>query len=133
MDLSNLKFMNTYHPEMLSRGSLGSVQGVTSVERRNQAIDTNRSDKIQGTGEEDEDALIASGTNTQDFAKLLADELNTIQDRGELTSALSGASALSVTGNLANLSDMLQTTKGREAIVEMAKQSLSGLISSENS
>ena len=81
-------------------------------------------------------AKTAESAETEDktaaFAAALREELDNLQQRSELGNALAGSSVLGVTENLENVSEMLKTESGRQAIGAMADNAMASIVFGTN-
>lgn len=81
-------------------------------------------------------AKAAESAETEDktvaFAEALKAEIENLQQRNELEIALGGSSLLGVTENLSNVSEMLKTESGRQAIGAMADNAMASIVFGTN-
>ncbi|MCM1537847.1 MAG: hypothetical protein NC254_05570 [bacterium] len=81
-------------------------------------------------------AKAAEGAETEDktvaFAEALREELDNLQQRNELGRALAGSSLVGTTADLSNVSEMLKTESGREAIGALADNAMASIVFGTN-
>lgn len=81
-------------------------------------------------------AKAAESAETEDkgaaFAEALRAEIDNLQQRSELETALGGSSLLGVTENLNNVSEMLKTESGRQAIGALADNAMASIVFGTN-
>lgn len=81
-------------------------------------------------------AKAAESAETEDkgaaFAEALKAEIDNLQQRNELETALGGSSLLGVTENLNNVSEMLKTESGRQAIGALADNAMASIVFGTN-
>ena len=81
-------------------------------------------------------AKAAESAETEDktaaFAEALKEEIDNLQQRNELETALGGSSLLGVTENLNNVSEMLKTESGRQAIGALADNAMASIVFGTN-
>lgn len=77
-------------------------------------------------------AKAAESAETEDkgaaFAEALKQEIDNLQQRNELGNALAGSSLLGVTENLNDVSEMLKTESGRQAIGALADNAMASIV-----
>lgn len=92
--------------------------------------------QVQGTNSAweavSEAAKTAQNAQTEDktavFAEALREEIDNLQQRNELGKALSASSLLGVTENFNDVSEMLKTENGRQAIGALADHALTSIV-----
>lgn len=81
-------------------------------------------------------AKAAESAETEDkttaFAEALKAEIDNLQQRNELVTALGDSSLLGVTENLNNVSEMLKTESGRQAIGALADNAMASIVFGTN-
>ena len=81
-------------------------------------------------------AKAAESAETEDkgaaFAEALRAEFDNLQQRNELETALGGSSLLGVTENFNNVSEMLKTESGRQAIGALADNAMASIVFGTN-
>ncbi|MBD5481509.1 MAG: hypothetical protein HDR15_03100 [Lachnospiraceae bacterium] len=81
-------------------------------------------------------AKAAESAETEDktaaFAEALKTEIDNLQQRNELETALGDSSLLGVTENLNNVSEMLKTESGRQAIGALADNAMASIVFGTN-
>ncbi|MBD5531965.1 MAG: hypothetical protein HDQ98_07170 [Lachnospiraceae bacterium] len=81
-------------------------------------------------------AKAAESAETEDkgaaFAEALRAEIDNLQQRNELETALGGSSLLGVTENFNNVSEMLKTESGRQAIGALADNAMASIVFGTN-
>lgn len=81
-------------------------------------------------------AKAAESAETEDktaaFAEALKAEIDNLQQRSELETALGGSSLLGVTENLNDVSEMLKTESGRQAIGALADNAMASIVFGTN-
>lgn len=81
-------------------------------------------------------AKAAESAETEDktvaFAEALKEEINNLQQRNELQTALGDSSLLGVTENLNDVSEMLKTESGRQAIGALADNAMASIVFGTN-
>lgn len=120
MDISNFTYLSKIREAQLNE----TLDSQVNASQKTTSLDLSRI-----TDAEEWNLLkTADNTTKAAFASALQDEIEQIQERNELSLALSGASALGVTSNLSDLSEMMGSTSGRQAIMAMAESSLNSVL-----
>lgn len=81
-------------------------------------------------------AKAAESAETEDktaaFAQALREEIDNLQQRSELGKALAGSPVLGVAADLSNISEMLESESGRQAINAMADNAMASIVFGKN-
>lgn len=113
MEIESFRYLSKHQDELESRRS-----GLSSVS-------DSLTQAVEGTGAESKDVKSV-------FATALSDEINRLTANSEISMALSGAMALGRTAGFNDLSGMMESESGRNAIAAMAEQNLNSFIFGTN-
>lgn len=113
MEIESFRYLSKHQEELESR-----ISGLSSVS-------ADSAQAAEGADAESKDVRSV-------FATALSDEINRLTANREISTALSGAMALGRTAGFNDLSGMMESENGRNAIVAMAEQNLNSFIFGTN-
>lgn len=113
MEIESFRYLSKHQEELENR-----ISGLSSVS-------ADPAQAAEGADAESKDVRSV-------FATALSDEINRLTANREISTALSGAMALGRTAGFNDLSGMMESENGRNAIVAMAEQNLNSFIFGTN-